>query len=612
MVENISDLQGEGREKAALAIIKLFGEETKKAIKSGSFSLPEGQAIEDFGLKLGLSVEFAIYLNYWGMEQKPSLPYHERLRMVLHNVKQNASLRDQLLTGRLSPNKFSKMSSDDMASKELKEQKAEMLKESEKQSMIVQDEGPRIRRTHKGEELVDDHHQVAGASDSAFTAPIRKRPSEIDTTMKDPSPEPISAISPVPVELPETVVPPPETKEPLTIQTQTSPPQSAAPASANKFDIQSVWSTVKTPDAENQRNRPGPRASDASAPPPPQEADPDLDRLIRDDEADDDEPYSPPAGDLTVPGETVWSGRLMMPGVASFKGRAQHCAGSDIKSTIPYNTLIPNTLNVEGRIVIDRASAYLCGLKWSHTSNVVVISVTPEADKENTDQFNKLFNYFKERNRYGVISKNHNAAIKDTYVIPLEAGSSKKPDFIELLEDCTIEDPTPERYLLLVFVVKLNNSPTANQNPRASDTNPLASPLTATGPPHPNFHNGPVPPMTFPPTPQSLGQQSSPNQGQVQQPPQVSGQHGSPVQGQYQYGAPVQYPALYGMEAARYALGDLANRPAIAQLLRDAPQSSVPELLAVKAILERNPSLDYATLVTMMGQELIRRQQGPP
>lgn len=599
---NISDIESADRQKAATAIVKMFTDETKKANKAGSFTLPEGQDVDDFGLRLGLAVEYAIYMNYWGMEPKPSQQYSDRLRMVLANVKQNASLRNQLLTGQLSPNLFSKMSSEDMASKELKEQKAEMLKESEKQSMIIQEDGPRIRRTHKGEELVDDHNQIAGASDSAFTAPVRKRPSEIDTTMREPSPEPMSAVSPAAIELPENVDST-EAKPQVSVNTHGSPPQPAPPTSATKFDIQNVWSTVKTPDTETQRSRQGPKASDASVPPVPQQADAEIDQLLKDEEPEDDEPYSP-VEHTALPGGVVWSGKLTMTGVASFKGKARHCAGADLSSSMPWDALIPNALGIEGRIDIDRASQYLCGLKWSTTTDVVVVAVTPENDDNDTAQFNKLFEYFTQRGRYGVIGKNPNTAVKDTYVVPLEAGTSKKPDFVELLDVCTIEDPTPERTLLLSFVVKLGNSPTANQTPRHMDATSIASPIGVSGQAplmstHPGFQNPPTP---FQPPP-SYPQHSSPMQGHnpYNTPPPPYTQHQQQIQ---------QYPPYTGMEAARFALGDLANCQAVAQLVREVPRSSVPEFIAVKSILERNPALgdDYPTLVSMMSQELARRQ----
>lgn len=604
LVDNISDIESSDRQRAATAIVKMFTEETKKAIKGGSFTLPEGQHVDDFGLRLGLAVEYAIYMNYWGMEPKPSQQYSERLRMVLANVKQNASLRDQLLTGKLSPNLFSKMSSEDMASKELKEQKAEMLKESEKQSMIIQDDGPRIRRTHKGEELVDDQNQVAGASDSAFTAPIRKRPSEIDTSMREASPQPMSAVSPAAVELPENIEST-EAKPPMPVNTQGSPQQSAPPTSANKFDIQNVWSTVKTPDTEKQRSRQGPRASDASAPAVPQQADAEIDRLLKDEEPEDDEPYSP-VEHTVLPGGIVWSGKLTMTGVASFKGKAKHCAGADLSSSMPWDALIPSAPVIEGRIDIDRASQYLCGLKWSQTTDVVVVAVTPDNQENDKAQFNKLFEYFTQRGRYGVIGKNPNTAIKDTYVVPLEAGVSKKPDFVELLDTCTIEDPTSERSLLLSFVVKVSNSPTANQTPRHLDATSIASPIGVSGQPptvgHPGFQNAPTPSTPFQPPP-SYPQYNSPMQGQTayNTPPPPYTQHQQPMQ---------QYPPYTGMEAARFALGDLANCQAVVQLVREVPRSSVPEFIAVKSILERNPALgdDYPTLVSMMSQELARRQ----
>jgi hypothetical protein len=39
------------------------------------------------------------------------------------------------------------------------------------------------------------------------------------------------------------------------------------------------------------------------------------------------------------------------------------------------------------------------------------------------------------------------------YVIPLEAGMCTKPDFLELLEYCTISDPSPDRMLSLILVI---------------------------------------------------------------------------------------------------------------------------------------------------------------
>ena len=61
-------------------------------------------------------------------------------------MKNNPSLRDQLLNGTLPPNELSKMSAADMAPKALQEEVAKMKEESDRQQMLIQEEGPRVRR----------------------------------------------------------------------------------------------------------------------------------------------------------------------------------------------------------------------------------------------------------------------------------------------------------------------------------------------------------------------------------------------------------------------------------------------------------------------------------
>ena len=612
-VKKISELQSEDRRKAATAMVKMLTEETKKAEKAGSFNLPMGQTLEDFVLDLGLLVEYAIYLGYWGNANKPSEQYSSKFRGILFNVKANPGLRDRLLDGSLSAADLAKMSSDDMASKDLQEKKAEMLKEAEKQHTLIQDEGPRIRRTHKGEELVDDQSHVADGPQTAFAAPIRKRPSEIDTTMKDASPEPMSAISSAPVELPPNLASASPVDRPSAPVKDASPPQqSPGPQrtpSGTKFNIQNVLSQIKGPDTEAQRPKPTPRPSETPAPPVPQQADAEIDQLLKDEEPDDEEPYSPKefTGDA-IPG-MVWQGSLGMPGVATFRGKAKHCAGADLSSSIAWSDLVPKNLGIQGRIDVDRASNYLCGLKWSTTTDLVVISVTPDGTDDDVAQFNKLFKYFTERNRYGVISKDPglNSAVRDIYLIPLEEGTSKKPEFIELLDMCTLSDPTSERMLLLSFVVKLGNSPSAQQTPKVPDAASMASPIGNAGGTvptplgnYPGFPNAAPPPnmqysgpayQQYPGAPHST-QNSYPSPQNQPQPSQYSA-------------TPPQPPTAIGMDAARYVLGDLANAEAVKALLAEVPATGVPEFNVIKGLLDQNAALanDYGALKDVMHRQ---------
>ena len=296
LVEQPSDLQSDERQRVATALVKLFKDLTKQAEKQGAFSLPKGQKVDEFGTKLGLLIEQAIFMNFWSGTGKPPDAYANKFRTISHNAKKNPSLRDRVLTGSLSPSDFSRMEPKDMASEELQEMKEEMLKEAEKQHVLIQDEGPRMRRTHKGEELVEDESHITDSMDLAFVAPVRKRPSEIESSIaKQASPETEKPQSPAAVELPETFSAGSATApQPLVVDTNIearTPAAAPERKSANSFNIQDVWQGVKGPDPEVQRTRQASRPSEPVIQQPQGsgvKADPDIDQLLKDEEPEDE------------------------------------------------------------------------------------------------------------------------------------------------------------------------------------------------------------------------------------------------------------------------------------------------------------------------------------
>lgn len=611
LVESISELQSEARRKVATALVKLFVEQTQQAQKLGTFKVPPGQSPDAFGLRLGLAVEYAIYLYFWGPTDEPKPEYKEKLRMMLHNVKANTSLRDRLLSGSLSPSDFAKMSSNDMASKELQEKTAEMIKESEKQHMLVQEEGPRIRRTHKGEELVvDDTQHIAGTEPVfANTAP-RRRESMIDTSAPDQtSPVPASPESTNTVELPPDVSMSgmgmsPTSGRPLTVDTKTAPRTSlgAERKSSSAFSIQNVWLSVDSPNIEKERARlpihqPS-RSTSGQVIGLGVQADADIDHLLKDEDPDEEEPYSPT--DYEAEPGMAWRGTVSMPGVATFRGTGKHIAGADLSSVYPWAELIPQTLGIEGRINVERASEYLCGLQWSKTTDVTVVAITPNEILADQEQFDKLFAYFTERNRYGVVSRSDIPAVtKDVYLVPLESGTAKKPDFIELLEHCTLEEPRPTRMLLITYVIKTktDTTPPTHGTPRNHDGGMVASPLTTQGP----------------------GQFRNPSLGHAGVQMSPTGPYGGPS-----FGSPAQqqqpYSPVYsnnnsnsgpptGMDAARQVLGNLANAPVVGELLSKVPGTGMVEFGHIKDVLESVPACQ-TNFEMLMGLLAARTQQG--
>lgn len=546
--------------------MKLFVEQLAVAQQKGSYKLPAGLTAEDAARKLGLSIEDAMYHHICGGTGEPTTPYKSQLRTILFNVKKNPSLRDRLLVGKVSPDALSKMKSEEMASEELQQKDAEIKREAERQHIIIQDQGPRIRRTHKGEELVEDEtHTVA--SEPVFSAGPRRSTAE----GADASPGNQSPITP---------------KLPHGRDAQSQARGHSPTGEHHDHVFPEVATNIREPMPTGRKLQ----------------ADAEIDQLLRDDEPDSP-PYSPK--DFSDDG-LVWRGKVAMVPVAEFSSSAKHVGGADLSGRIPWSQLAPTKLLIDGRIDIQLASNYLCGLRFSASTDVSVIAIgRPDLPSERAG-FDKLFDYFSSRKRYGVIGKHSLPAVKDTYIVPIEAGTTTKPEFIELLENNSLEGPIDERILLVVFVVKTgdSNPPSVQPSSHQPSLEPAssASPLTAMGytPQQTHFsaRNGPA--SQIAPTPPSNPANSEPHAAPNQPHPQQS----QPPQ--------TQQPPATGMAAAVEVLGSLVNGPAIQQLLKTAPNVDLASLNVVRDILIRQPSAagDYGLLLQAL-QEAQAKDLGP-
>jgi hypothetical protein len=583
------------RRSCANALVKLFVDQIHEARKQRAYKLPEGKSAEDVARPLGLSIEQAMYLNICGGSGEPNEPYKLQLRTILFNVKKNSSLRDRLLVGSLAPHALATMSSQDMASEELQQRDAEIKREAEKQHIIVQEQGPRIRRTHKGEELVEDQVQAA-SSESIFSSAPRR---VLEADGQSPhSPDAARSVSP---------------------KVQRPPEQTTAKATT---DSNGNAARGHSPDGTVHDDRLFPEAPVHLHQPFPTgkvQADEEIDKLLKDEV--ESPPYSPK--DYQA-GGAIWRGKVSMNPVAEFSSSARHVGGADLSGRIPWSQLVPSTLLVDGRIDIQLATNYLCGLRFSTSTDVTVIAINAPEHPAERAQFDKLFNYFVDRTRYGVVGKHPLPAVKDTYIVPIEAGASKKPEFIELLENNSIEDPTPDRILLAVFVVKTNdhssNSPPEQPTPLHSNSHSMAvaSPLTAT----PLTQHGQYPPSTLAGSPVPHAAYNNTAQQQQPLPPQQQG-YPAPAAPPYPHHQPHQepphplspqqqqlpQPPLAGPAAAAQILGLQAKAPAIDQLLQKAPNADVSQLTIVRDILSKNPAAanDYHLLI----QEINKLQGGP-
>lgn len=557
------------RQSAVDALNKLLTGLAQAEKSQGTLNIPSGKTVEDFAQDLATAIEQSMYKNLWGSSGESTGAYKQQLRTILFNVKKNRSLSDSLLVGRVTPDAISKMSTQNMASEELRQRDEEIKREAERQSIIIQEEGPRIRRTHKGEEFVEADEQMVGTESIFSTAPARR-----DTASEI---EPPSATTP-------------RHRSPTTphgsdgrrpSQTADQDNSGASRRRSSGFNIENVWSSVHSPGAGGGHHDQqfGP-AVPYNEPPPSSnkvQDDAEIDKLLKDEDVESP-PYSPKDFHSDM---DVWRGTVSMNAIADFNARARHVGGADLSGRIPWSQLIPQTVLVDGRIDTQLASNYLCGLRYSHTTDITVIAVSAADGPNHTTQFNRLFEYFVERNRYGVVGKPPHPAVKDTYIVPVEAGASKKPEFIELLENNTVEDPTPERLLLVVFVVKTSNNnsatPSALQTPQ-DPSRKASSPLTTNSNSAPN-HTQATP--------------SGPPLGMVQtdgpsEPVLASLTNSQPYIPPPAHSFATQ--SLTGRGAAIQVLGPLADSPAVEELLRRAPDASVEQLTVIAGLLATNPT----------------------
>jgi len=587
------------RQSIAKAILKHFADHIQKVAKAGSYRVPDEHTPTSLGTQLALQLEQALTAAYGGPSN-----YGDQFRSLRFNLGKNPSLIDRLLSGALKPEQLATMSSTDMASEELQKRMAAMKQEVEKQSVLVSEDGPgpRIRKTHKGDEIVED--DSTRPSDD-FVAPVRHRPppeedGENRTGAGSPPPG-----SPHMVELPENV----GTRRPLAVDTGAPAPLRERQSSSN-FDIKQVWSSVQSPDNTEQRllQRPPRRRSSAinQALTTGAQDDPDIDRLLKDEDNDvvmDDLRSTGPA--FTTP----WEGLINMNGLGQFKGIAQYIAGGEVGIKVPYKELLSPTLEITGRIAIRTASDYVIGMRYSSTNDVCVLSATPANSEHNTEQFNNIWNYFNTKARWGVVDVGsppqrpspHHESVKDVYIIPIEAGMAPLPDLLNQLDDVRIETPRPENLLLVIVVARTKTpAPSADatpvqhqapngavQTPQPAQPQPQFSPVVNSG--NNNNNNG----SSFPPSPYS----APPTQPQA---PQAQAQSAYPPQ---QTGTPTGGPPH-----AQRILGPFINAPVVQTMIAAVPDMSEQQLENLRDILEKVP--ECRTDIQRLSMHLTERTKG--
>lgn len=578
----ISELPS-GRQGSAKLLQKALVHVINVYEKEGGYNPADGTSNESRAERLAIAIERAVHDTHPNVQE-----YAKQCRTLSANLKSNSELIARLLNHSLTPPMLAVMTSDELASEKQQQETAAARERSMRQSIISMEDGqtgPRYRRTHKGDELIED---TITAPNEASSFPQRQLSRDTPAQSSKPS-GPVRTTSQGPASHGRK-----PSGEPMRIDTQQSP--------TNDFDINKVFSSVKSPSA-SQRRRP-------SAPAPSQGpgVDPDVDRLLEDDD-NDSPPYSPT--EETDP-DVVWRGSITMTSIADCQATAKHIGGANLATTlgIAWTTLVPRQLTISGRLAVSTANEYLCGMRWSPNIDIVVASLRPASDNGKAD-FDRIFNYFVSKDKYAVVGDKGLGNVKDTYLIPVPAGTGNHPEFLLNLEDNSLPQTRTENMLLLVIVYRNDNS-TMNRIHGNDWNTRLVSPAT-----HNSATPTPVPASaafaqrstsisapTFSPTTPHLGsggfatpQSDSMAQGQ----PGAYGQH-PPQQHQGPAGAAPAMPQpapgrqlsphelqQQGEARAREILGPYFNSPTAGFLMPQAAMMQPSEWHIVRNIFDREP-----------------------
>ncbi|KAF5025761.1 hypothetical protein F66182_2094 [Fusarium sp. NRRL 66182] len=531
--------------------------------KQGELQLEEDTTLESKCETLALQIERGVFDTH--PATKGNKEYNQQIKTLSFNLKNNPELCHGLVHKTLSPASLAVMTSDQLASSEMRKQTAEMKAKAEKQSILYTSETrPRVRRTHKGEEVVDDETFV---NDSAVPLPPGPRRTDPQAVKNEPLGGDKADLASHPLQHDDK---------------QRSP-------SHPDFDITKVFSSVKSPTA-TQNRRPSALVTGANGP----GVDPDVDRMLQ--EENESPPYSP-TEDTQDP-DVVWRGSLAMSSIADFSATAKHIGGANFASVGPWSKLIPKRMTVAGRIPEQSAIEYLCSLRYSSFTDIIVVALSPVSPVSHAE-YKALIDYFISKKRYGVIGDKVMGNVRDTYLVPVPAGDDNYPEFMLNLVDNKIPKSRTEPMLLAVFVYRNDPEQLKQLKDGAAsqqDVNGLGSPAPAS---HAQRSNSTASagPAFSPATPQapqgSFSQHSSPAQWQSTTPVPIP-------QPPYTRPAPMQMPDTQMSDAQKYQaqqagvavaqelLGPWISVPTVQFILPQAYRMARKEWEVVRKVVERD------------------------
>lgn len=364
VADSVEDVRDSARQGTLNALIKtIIPPLIREQEQSGA---TEASAVPKDVTKFALALEHAIFAETCLKEgiSKVNEAYRAKLRTIAFNLKKNPELRAQVLSGELTCPRLVTLTSEEMASQEIRMLAKTVREASTHNSVLVNEQGPRIRRTHKGEEIV-----------------------YMDNEQKE-----------------DTV---PQQQLPLPAVGSSS---AADKQSDSRAGPESERSSEGVAAAEGDGHQGSTPVFGQYEAPIGDIDDPELHKGWKDYTLDDyyvenSEPV-------------VWSGRVEMAQVAACEVDAVQVGGIRIAESAWRSELIGSKLEVLGRSAIADTTQFLAQSAGSASRKVLVLALRPAAEHDKPG-LDALYSHFTERKRYGPF-KGTGPLIRDSYLIPLE------------------------------------------------------------------------------------------------------------------------------------------------------------------------------------------------
>ncbi|KAG7892438.1 hypothetical protein KL908_003390 [Ogataea polymorpha] len=329
--------------------------------------------------------------------------YLSKSRTLLFNL-DKSNLSDKVLSGQYTYEQIVHLTPEEMMRDDYKEFADAVRKQSINQSVITNTlEKVKIKRTHKGEEIIEEDYQFDDIDSRTADESRRNEIEKLQEEKRLQDEEKEASASP-----------PPTANLNANIMTTI----------ANDFDDEEhEQRPEETFDNDDDFDKILNGTKDVVPTPPESQA------VVNDDEDDYD-----PARNFDVD-ETLWNGILSFAPVTDVQTTIRYHAASTYDSTedkvakarkiVSDFVARNNRLDIEGRLDAQKAVGYL----WEiiNTRDLYLVELVPFAsphlsefeNQQTQTQFRKLWEYFNSRNKYGVIAYKP-AYIKDSYLVALD------------------------------------------------------------------------------------------------------------------------------------------------------------------------------------------------